>query len=274
MKSCYVTFFFVFFLSLCDLSSSTSFENMNVHFVDMTPSDSGVQNFLFRGGGLTTGLDHSIFNYSGMVRNIQQAGEEAGVKVPEDFLIIDICLLNLVSMEGGNHNEDRNNTITEFNFFHQNPDKGSFVFWESSGSFDNASNPTIPSDFFPFLLTNFESWMADKIPTRMSQMREMLYTNYSKPAVIYGHCDCGCDRTGELFGSYYMKWLNISWEETNKLNHRAANRAMDCFNWLAMQWYCLYLNYVEGRSLNCLQYEPCSKQKVDILGTRHGLVLP
>ena len=57
-----------------------------------------------------------------------------------------------------------------------------------------------------------------------------------KAAIIYGHCDCGCDRTGQTFGSYYMRWQNRTWEETNKLNTIIATRPMMCNNYLAMQW--------------------------------------
>lgn len=81
-------------------------------------------------------------------------------------------------------------------------------------------------------------------------------------------------------GSYYMKWLHYSWEITNKLNTEFAERPMStenllyllilhfsyflplssqvCDEYLAMQWYCIYLNYSEGRQLNCLNNQPCS----------------
>jgi len=206
-------------------------------------------------------MSSGYLNYSGLVSEIQAAGLIANVTVPSDFYLIDINFLN----DWQEHNQsfplDGNNTAGEFLFFQKNPDLGMFIFWETTGSYDNATWEQISSSLREFMVQTFDDWMADRLNVRMEKVRKILYTNFQKPAVIYGHCDCGCDRTGEMFGSYYMKWMNKSWEETNELNKIAASRPMDCFNYLAMQWYCLYLNQVEGRSdLNCLNNQPCTFQ--------------
>jgi len=235
----------------------------NVHYVDSTQA-SDIQNFLFRGG---TGESDWGTDFPALIEEIQQVANDAGIKLPEEFIFIDICLLNLetVTYNSG----DRNESIEEWTFFQKNPTLGQFVFWETQGSFDNATNPLI-QPMINNIMTFADNWLPDRLHVRMQSLRQMLYTQYDKPAVLYGHCDCGCDRTGEVFGSYYMKWLNISWEETNLMNRKAAGRYMDCFNYQAMQWYCLYLNWSEGRNLNCLREMGCSKQKVCLTITENG----
>lgn len=84
-----------------------------------------------------------------------------------------------------------------------------------------------------------------------------------KSAIIYGHCDCGCDRTGQLFGSYAMRWQNKTWDEANKMNTVIATRPMECENYRNMQWYCLYLKHVRNYAhLTCDVPHPCVKPEV------------
>jgi len=216
---------------------------------------------LFRGGD--PDFDNGTLDYQGLIADLSAAAKAVDKKLPQDFLLIDICLLNLWTSRQ-NSPEDRDNSINEFNYFQKNPDKGSFIFWETLGVFDNVTVPVLQDNIplVSYLAKNLDDWMGDRLVYRMEKIRQILYTKYQKPAVIFGHCDCGCDRTGETFGSYYMKWLNMTWEDTNKLNAVIAERPMDCFNYLAMQWYCLYLKYEEGRDLNCFDNQICSSQEV------------
>lgn len=83
--------------------------------------------------------------------------------------------------------------------------------------------------------------------------------------MIYGHCDCGIDRTGQSFGAYAMRYLNFTWKEANKWNIAVAGHPIQCPNWLAMQWYCLYLRDVLKGSyaqLHCDEWYPCEKAKI------------
>jgi len=236
----------------------------NVHFVDQTPSSSGLQNYLFRGGN--PDFNSGYLNYPSLVSEIQAAGLKSNVTVPSQFYLIDINFLNDWQMYNESYPEDGNNTAGEFLFFfQQHKELGMFVFWETSGSYDNCTSAQIGTDLRDFMVKTLDSWSADRLNIRMEKVRKMLYTDYSRPTVIYGHCDCGCDRTGEMFGSYYMKWLNMTWEQANDLNTISASRPMDCFNYLAMQWYCLYLNQMEGRKdLTCLNQQPCGFEEVCI----------
>lgn len=44
-------------------------------------------------------------------------------------------------------------------------------------------------------------------------LRSMMLRVTAQPTVIYFHCDCGCDRTGQLAGGYSMRFLNATWDE-------------------------------------------------------------
>lgn len=71
--------------------------------------------------------------------------------------------------------------------------------------------------------------------------------------VIYFHCECGCDRTGEIGGSYAMKYMNMTYAEAYHWDESIAGRwIIPNHNW-AMEWYCEYLHYVEGMNV-----QPCS----------------
>jgi hypothetical protein len=62
-----------------------------------------------------------------------------------------------------------------------------------------------------------------------------------KTVVIYAHCYCGTDRTGELMGSWDLWYNHHSWAEVNERNRRIGGRPMACKNYRAMQWWCLYV---------------------------------
>ncbi len=70
------------------------------------------------------------------------------------------------------------------------------------------------------------------------------------PVVIYVHCFGGCDRTGELIGSYK------SWEEMNSLNKgccridgKTGETIYAAENCDALRWYGPWLNLNFGRSI-------------------------
>jgi len=220
----------------------------HVHFVDATPDH---RNFLFRGGDPNVGRN-GAFDYEALSKSIQLAAERVNVALPPKFYLIDINLTNLEA------DGDAHRTIAEWTFFNANPHMGKFIFWETHGTRDNASDPMVPASLKQYMIENFKVWQGYQLVTRMEELRSMLYTNLTLPVVLYGHCDCGCDRTGETMGAYYMKWLGYSWDQTNRLNTEFAERPMMCEEYLAMQYYCLYLNHSEGRKLNCLTNHPCT----------------
>ncbi|KAL6045218.1 putative Protein tyrosine phosphatase, dual specificity [Balamuthia mandrillaris] len=225
----------------------------HIHFVDKS---STVKNWLVRGGNPDV-IDDSQFDYNALVRGILAAAKRDNVDLPQPFFLIDI---NLENIENDNKDtDDSHHVMSEYEFFEANPSKGLFLFWQTLGTTNNISTPYFTPSFKNYLMKSFPQWMGDDIIQRMQTLRALLATSFGMPAVIYAHCDCGCDRTGELFGSYYMKWQNKTWEETNALNTNFAERPMECPNYLAMQWYCMYLREEEGMTwLNCLDNKACT----------------
>ena len=64
---------------------------------------------------------------------------------------------------------------------------------------------------------------------------------------IYVHCNCGCDRTGEVAGAYYMRYLNMTYGAALALDDNLIHRGMACANQRALQYdFCLC---VEGRGV-------------------------
>jgi hypothetical protein len=226
----------------------------NVHYVDSVSP-----NFLFR-GGLPLIQKQQVFNYDGLKQAIIAAGNAAGVKVPNDFFIIDVNLLNVENVK------DRERVYVEQQFFKANPSLGFIQVWGMVGTGISATNPLLASSR-DYLGRNLDSWLCDRLSSRIEILRQWLIGSRSDssvttklPIVIYVHCVAGCDRTGEFIGAYYLRYLNKSWEEMNALNQSMCphSRPYNCRNYRADQWYCLWLNLERGLSLNWQKEFPCS----------------
>jgi hypothetical protein len=236
--------------------SSESVHNVhNVHYVD-----SSGRNFLFR-GGLPLTQKHQVFNYNGLKQAIITAGITAGIKVPNDFFIIDVNLLNVEEAK------DRERIYVEQQFFKTNPRLGFIQVWGMVGTGISATNPSLASNR-DYLGRNLDSWLCDRLSSRIEILRQWLMgsswpdssVTANLPIVIYVHCVAGCDRTGEFIGAYYLRYMNKSWEQMNALNQSMCphSRPYHCRNYRADQWYCLWLNLERGLALNWQKEFPCS----------------
>ena len=47
------------------------------------------------------------------------------------------------------------------------------------------------------------------------------------PVVIYFHCEAGVDRTGEIAGSYYFRWLGWSFQQALAYDNSIETRDME-----------------------------------------------
>lgn len=226
----------------------------NVHYVDSTGS-----NFLFR-GGLPQIEKMSTFNYQGLRNSILKAGKNVGLNIPSSFYLLDVNLLNI------ENREDANRIFVEYQFFKSNPQLGQLQVWGMVGTGVQATDQSLTGSR-EFLASNLDNWLCDKLILRVNALRQWLTDspslpgNFSSlPLVIYVHCEAGCDRTGELIGAYYLRFMNKSWEEMNALNQSMCNRnrPFHCKNYRATQWYCLWLNLEHGFSLNWQKNFSCS----------------
>jgi hypothetical protein len=216
----------------------------NVRHVDTLTNQYGVTNYLFRGALPLTGnaQDGYSFNYQGLRASIKDAAPLGEAPFPDDYQIYDI---NLLQWE----NADEVPKIeTEYNFFLNNPQQGTFMFWETKGT---GLCPLLPPlsvnwDLVEYLATNLDEWISDTLVTRTQALHDLL-ENFTTPTVIYVHCEGGDDRTGEIIGAYYMRWLNMSWSQMNERNQEVAGGPFGCNNFRAALWYAIYLYLTTGR---------------------------
>lgn len=232
----------------------------NVYFVDSAGS-----NFLFRGARPLIEEKGSPvkFNYKGLYNAIVSAGEKAGVTVPSNFTLIDVSLMWV-------DNPDESALIfAEYSFFKSYPELGQLHYWMTKGAKLSPADPLFAAsrDYRDYLAADIDSWLDDPLVFRVSLLREWL-ENPSKlgvtgPIVIYVHCYGGCDRTGELIGSYYLRYKNKSWEEVRALNGERCrpDRGYETDQCNALQWYGLWLNLKFGRSLHWDSIPPCPTKR-------------
>jgi hypothetical protein len=207
----------------------------NVRFVDafLTPSERF--NFLFRGPNPLTPDPPYSFDYTTLCAGMENAAAQAGYSLQPPYRIIDI---NLMQWENAN---EVPMILTEYKFFRDYPLRGEFHFWETNGTGLCAMDEAFAdSNVRNYLAMNIESWLGDQLDQRMEQLHNWLMFEPAS-TVIYAHCEGGIDRTGELMGAYYLRWLNKSWDKMNQLNAEIANRPFGCNNYRATLWYCIYL---------------------------------
>jgi protein-tyrosine phosphatase len=76
------------------------------------------------------------------------------------------------------------------------------------------------------LLSIYENYLSiDDLPKLTAKLRGLL-TQHERPALIYSHCEAGTDRTGEVSGAYYMRYLNMSFSEALYKDNHVQNRPM------------------------------------------------
>jgi len=239
--------------------SDTSTSNVkNVHYVDTVGT-----NFLFRGERPLTGdgITSAVFNLDGLKRAIAEQAELAGVTLPPSYTLVVISLLWLNDVENPEQAaKERGLLFEEISFFKANPQIGQVNSWASKGTGLSPLDPSL-SSVRDYLGMNLDSWLSDPQVWRVEKLRAWLENpselGITGPVVIYVHCFGGCDRTGELIGSYAMRYMDKSWEEMNSLNKgccridgTTGETIYATENCNALRWYGLWLNLKFGLSLH------------------------
>ena len=71
-------------------------------------------------------------------------------------------------------------------------------------------------DIRDYLALSVDSWLRDPFVNRVDALRRWLADpselGINGPVVVYVHCFGGCERTGELIGSYALRYQNKSWK--------------------------------------------------------------
>ncbi|KAK5581462.1 hypothetical protein RB653_001495 [Dictyostelium firmibasis] len=219
-------------------------EYRKVHLVDQTtPLGNGNINYLFRGNEpkeLINGTEY--FAYEELINCMVNNSLSAGVKLPPQFIIVDIKLIyGLI--------DEESDIELEQTFFNANPQYGEFGTNVTLGDLWDPN--FLPERDVKNWALNLSDWQHDNLPHRIPFYHDLLYTQHDLPLILYIHCECGCDRTGEVFASYAMKYLDYSFKESMEWDYKIAGRRIMINHQFASQWYCYYLQVAEGMTIDC-----------------------
>jgi len=222
-------------------------EAAKVRLVDYTPKSSGLNNFVFRGNepklfNNTSGNDY--FAYDALktyMANVVSQANVTDTTFPSRFLLHDI---KLYYFDDPLESPD---IVLEQDFFSNNPSLGDYTGWQIWG--DSSTPQLLPSYLVDEWAKTLPEWQHDALPTKIPWLNKQLHTKESLPSVYYFHCECGCDRTGEIAGAYMMNYRNMTYNAAMAWNFEVAGRWILINHEWAVQWYCYYLNLVQGFSI-------------------------
>jgi protein-tyrosine phosphatase len=141
-------------------------------------------------------------------------------------------------------------TNIEKQFFKQNPNLGSFYHYPIVG--DLLAPDSVSSSIRKSMASSLPKWQVDNLPKAMDTLHQLLNTQYEVPTVIYIHCEAGMDRTGEVSGSYYMRYLNWPFQYALSYDNTCIeNRNISNFSRNSFQWYCYYLQISQHQNQDC-----------------------
>ncbi|EFA81818.1 hypothetical protein PPL_05050 [Heterostelium album PN500] len=242
------------------IACSEYLEYEKVRLVDTYTFTDGSSNYLFRGNEpkiSVNGQDEFAYDLlTSYMRNVSQLN---GVTLPENFLIFDIKLTYGLKEEQGDVN-------LEQWFFGNNTDKGLFGVNITLGDVTdpNLIEESVRDEMAKYLPV----WQKDNLPFRMNYYREILTTQQQQPLALYIHCECGCDRTGEIFASYVMQYLNYSFQKAMDWDYSVAMRPIMPNHQWAAQWYCLYLQLAVAQDIDYYDYNHAYRINAEI--ARHS----
>jgi hypothetical protein len=202
--------------------------NLDYTRVHLVAHDTTTNNFLFRGNMPVA--NHTSFQYDELINYFQQRTKEAGVTFPKEFKLVDISLNNLFDKD-----------LKVEKAFWKNPNnanKGKFINWPLG-----LAGIIPPSKFSPEKqkeMANSSVWKVDKIPERVTEIQTMITTKTAAPTLVYVHCTAGCDRTGEVIGSYRLKYQNVNVTQMYALDINECGRPPNYWSTTALKWFCIY----------------------------------
>jgi len=199
------------------------------------------ENFLFRGGEPRN--KSNVFAYDQLVQEMNQSALNSSVVLPESFLLYDINLLD------PSKKDEEADIIMERDWFAAHPDKGSFINYEIVG--EKKSPSFYKKKELKELAISFDQWSADKLPAFLETIHATVTAESTVPTFTYIHCMCGCDRTGEVAGAYYMQYMGYSFKEAHDLDKEIAGREIETPSLNALTWFCYYLKYAQMYDLTC-----------------------
>ena len=218
-----------------------------VHLIDAHPRGAPT-NFLFRGNNPVT---NGTFNFTGLLSVLRaKAAGECGVMLPDSVRFDDRDLENPTDPGFG----------AERAFWRQHPELGSLEPWPTLGSVLEVKRTPAPRR--QELVAN-GSWAvqghADYLASRLEQTRALLANTSGPPTVLFAHCNAGCDRTGEVVGSYRLKFhpmINVT--QMYALDVAECGRPPNYWSTMALEWFCIYMQENgRGDLTGCTDFAKC-----------------
>jgi len=220
-------------------------EENKVRFLDWTHGQS-FTNYLFRGNEpkLTNETGDDYFAYDELQDYMINAASNLSVVLPKKYWLIDYKLYYVEPIEP--------DVDLETQFFQSNPTLGELRLQRIIG--DLTSPRIYPQSYVKDEAIVLSSWQPDNLPDFIQNLNKLLYTEGPNklPMVIYVHCECGCDRTGEVAGSYAMQYMGMTFNEAYAWDEDIAGRWILPNHKWAMEWFCSYLQYAKGFNV-----DPC-----------------
>lgn len=215
----------------------SSYPYASLRYVDSVTT--GAQpTFLFRGPRplIQTGPNSWQFDATGLDAALRAASPTT---LPPDYYLVDVNLL---------HANQGYEVSAEIAYFDANPNLGEVHWWQTTGT--EQCYFALPPDMQKDMLQTFDQWLPEPLIWGTATLRYWLsippqpqFAPSPVPAVIYVHCDGGCDRTGEFMGAYWLRYKNPNWQDMYTNNQPCGNPP-GCDNYRALQWYAFWLNSI------------------------------
>lgn len=204
-----------------------------------------ISNYLFRGNEpkiLVNGT--AVVAYELLKTYLASSAKKSGFQLPDDYYLLDLKYIYIPQDP-----IERPDVSLEKAFFKLYPNYGEIHVLDVWGDIEDPNLINV-EDRIQKAIT-LSQWQHDNLPEYIPTLRQLLYTIGNRPMVIYFHCECGCDRTGEVGAAYLMKFQNVTYEKAMAWNTAIAGRPILPNHKFAVLWYCYYLNLVEGFSFPC-----------------------
>jgi hypothetical protein len=219
--------------------------------VRLVEYDAKSSNFLYRTGqplNDTTGA----FSYDELIAAFRFRADVAGLPFPSSFRLIDLSFIySWVPSQAAK-------LQAEIDFFTANPQRGELIVQPIFGINSTAMQSTCdmlhiectsaqlssrqPRDFSAAnksaLSSAFHVLDQDDTFARLKFVRTLLTTPSDVPLVIFGHCECGCDRTGQFFGAYNMLYQEQAFTDVMLFTNGLEWGTQTYENQVALQWFC------------------------------------
>jgi len=217
-----------------------------VVFMDISPPfNNNISNYLFRGNEPKILLnDTLVVAYDLLKTYMAASAKKSGFLLPDDFYLLDLKYVYTPADPF-----EKPDIALEEAFFKQYPSYGEVQVEDIWG---DAEDPNfLPSDEAEKKAVTLSQWQHDNLPVYIPALRQLLYTPTNRSLVIYAHCECGCDRTGEIAAAYVMAFQNVTYQKAIAWDRAIAGRPILPNHKFAVEWYCYYLNYVQRFSFPC-----------------------